>query len=74
LEKKRQAEQQAELARKQAEMEKQKLKLQQEQLNNLQLPSHVQWAKTQPQQVKQQSTDLKTILEQQALEQVKATA
>lgn len=56
--------------RKQAEAEKQKQKMQQEQLNNLQLPAHVQWAKTQAQAQKQPISDLKSILEQQALEQV----
>ncbi|CAF0919238.1 unnamed protein product [Brachionus calyciflorus] len=67
-EKKRQLEQQAELARKQAELERQKQKLQQEQLNNLQLPSHAQWAKLQASQ-QLPAVDLKAVLEQQAREQ-----
>lgn len=69
-EKKRQLEQQAENARKQAELEKQRQRQQQEQLNNLQLPAHANWAKSQAQQYSQPTTDLKSILEQQAMEQV----
>lgn len=70
-EKKRLAEQQAEAARKQAELERQRQKQQQEQLNNLQLPATANWAKTQSQQFAQPAADLKSILAQQAYEQVK---
>lgn len=65
-EKKRLIEQQAEMVRRQAEIERQKQK-QQEQLNKLKLPSHAQWAKQQSSQLP--NVDLKSVLEQQALEQ-----
>lgn len=55
------------MARKQAELERQKQKLQQEQLNKLKLPTHAQWAKQQSSQFP--NVDLKSVLEQQALEQ-----
>lgn len=66
-ERKRQMEQQSEMIRKQAEIERQKQKQQQEQLNKLKLPSHAQWAKQQSSQLP--NVDLKSVLEQQALEQ-----
>jgi hypothetical protein len=73
VEKRRQLEQQAESARKQAEHERLKQKLHQEHLNNLQLPAHAQWAKMQASQQQQQQQappmDLRKILEQQSLEQ-----
>ncbi|RNA41210.1 PERQ amino acid-rich with GYF domain-containing 2 isoform X1, partial [Brachionus plicatilis] len=66
-ERKREMEQQAEMVRKQAEFERQKQKLQQEQLNRLKLPSHAQWAKQQASLLP--NVNLKSVLEQQALEQ-----